>query len=58
VNNSPEVCLALKDSVQKMVAKTQLLLARKIIYADLADVETHFYKKIYIITLCNFSLRS
>jgi hypothetical protein len=45
--------LALKDSVQRLVAKTLLFLARKIIYADLAEMEKHFYKTIYIITLCN-----
>jgi hypothetical protein len=40
--------------VQKLVAKTYLFLARKIIYEDLAEMAKHFYKKIYIITLCNF----
>jgi hypothetical protein len=46
--------LELKDSVQKLVAKTELCLARKVIYADLAEKEKHFYKTIFIITLCNF----
>jgi hypothetical protein len=27
---------------------------KKIIYADLPEIEKHFYKKIYMITLCNF----
>jgi hypothetical protein len=31
------------------------LLARKIIYAGPAEMEKHFYKKIYNITLCIFS---
>jgi hypothetical protein len=39
--------------MQKFVAKTELFSARKIIYADPADMGKHFYKKIYIITLCN-----
>jgi hypothetical protein len=30
------------------------ILTRKIIYADLLEIEKHFYKKIYFITLCNF----
>jgi hypothetical protein len=46
--------LKVKDSVQRLVAKTELFLARKIIYADLAEMEKYFYKKIYVITLCNF----
>jgi hypothetical protein len=32
--------------VQKWVAKTYLFLARKIIYADSAEMEKHFHKKI------------
>jgi hypothetical protein len=30
--------------MQKLVAKTYLFLARKIIYADLTEVEKHFLK--------------
>jgi hypothetical protein len=30
--------------VHKLVAKTLLFLARKIIYANLAEMEKHFYK--------------
>jgi hypothetical protein len=40
--------------MQKLVAKIYLFLSTKIIYADPAEMEKHFYKKIYIITLCNF----
>jgi hypothetical protein len=40
--------------MQKLVAKTKLFLATKIIYADPAEMEKHVYKQIYIITLCNF----
>jgi hypothetical protein len=50
--------LSLADSVQNLVAKAQLILGRKIIYADLAEIEKHFYKKLYIITMCNFWHRS
>jgi hypothetical protein len=32
----------LKDSVQRLVAKTLLFFARKIIYSDLAEMEKHF----------------
>jgi hypothetical protein len=38
--------LGLQDSVQKLVAKTSLFLTIKIIYADMAEKEKHFYKKI------------
>jgi hypothetical protein len=37
--------------MQKLVAKSKLVLATKIIYADPAEMEKHFYKKIYIINL-------
>jgi hypothetical protein len=41
--------------MHKLVAKIYLFLAtKKIIYADSAEMENIFYKKIYIITLCNF----
>jgi hypothetical protein len=40
--------------MQKLVAKIQLFLAIKIIYADSTEMENSFYKKIYNITLCNF----
>jgi hypothetical protein len=43
--------LAQKDSVQKLVGKNKFVLARKIIYTDLAEMGKHFYKKICIITL-------
>jgi hypothetical protein len=50
--------LVLKDSVHKLSSKTEIYLARKIISADLPEMEKHFYKKIYTITLCNFWHRS
>jgi hypothetical protein len=56
--NSQEVCFDIQDSVHKLVAKTYLFLARKIIYADPVEMEKYFYKKIYNITLYNFWLRS
>jgi hypothetical protein len=31
--------------VHKLSSKTKIFLARKIIYADLAGMENHFYKK-------------
>jgi hypothetical protein len=50
--------LTLQDSVHKLSSKQQIYLARKIIYSDSAEMEKHFYKKIYFITLCNFWHRS
>jgi hypothetical protein len=35
-----------KDNVQKLVAKTLLFLARKIIYSDFVEKGKHFYIKI------------
>jgi hypothetical protein len=59
VINSPEVCFGIKKkSILKLVAKIYLFLATKIIYADSAEMENNFYKKIYIITLRNFWHRS
>jgi hypothetical protein len=47
-----------KDSVQKLVAKTHLFSARQIVYADSAEMEKHFYKTIYNITLSDCWHRS
>jgi hypothetical protein len=44
--------------MQKFVAKLELFLAIKIIYADSAEKENNFSKTIYIIPLCNFWHRS
>jgi hypothetical protein len=35
-----------------------IFLAINIIYADMEEMEKHFYKMIYIINLCNFWHRS
>jgi hypothetical protein len=43
--------LALQDSVHELSSRTKIYLTGKIIYAALAEMEKHFYKKIYIITL-------
>jgi hypothetical protein len=37
--------LEYKDSIQKLVAKIYLILGTKIIYADSAEMEKHFYKR-------------
>jgi hypothetical protein len=50
--------LTSQDSVHNLVSRTWIYLTWKIIYADLSEMEKHFYKKIYIITLCNFWHRS
>jgi hypothetical protein len=39
--------------MQKLVAKTSIFLATKIIYVDSAEMENNYYKQIYTITLCN-----
>jgi hypothetical protein len=53
VINSPEVCFGITRQCAKVGCKNLIFLAKKIIYADLAEMETHFYKKIYNINLCN-----
>jgi hypothetical protein len=59
VINLPEVCFGITRQCAKFGCKNLIiLLATKIIYADLAEMEKHFYKKIYIIPLCNFWHRS
>jgi hypothetical protein len=47
-----------EDSVHKLSSKTQIYLARENLYADSAELENDFYKKIYFITLCNVWHRS
>jgi hypothetical protein len=54
VINSPEVCFRIKS---KSLFE-YLVLTRKIIYADSAEMGKHLYKKIYIMTLCSFWHRS
>jgi hypothetical protein len=58
VINSPEVCFEIKRQCANVGCKNLIILARKIIYADSAEMGKHFYKKIYIIPLCNVLLRS
>jgi hypothetical protein len=48
----------LQDSVHKLVSRSQRYVTWKIIYAVLPEIEKHFYKNIYMITLCNFWHRS
>jgi hypothetical protein len=50
--------LVIQDSVHKLGSRTWIYLTWKIIYAVLPEIEKHFYKKIYIITLCNSWHRS
>jgi hypothetical protein len=58
VINSPELCFGTKIQYAKVDCKNIIFLAIKIIYADSAEREKHFYKTIYIIPLYNFSHRS
>jgi hypothetical protein len=50
--------MVLQDSVHKLGSRTWIYFTWKIIYAVLPEIEKHFYKKIYMITLCNFWHRS
>jgi hypothetical protein len=52
------VCFEIKRQYAKVGCKNLIILARKIIYADLAEMKKHFYKKIYTIPLCNVWHRS
>jgi hypothetical protein len=58
VINSPEVCFGIKRQYAEVGCKKLIILATKIIFADSAETENNFYKKIYNITLCNFLYRS
>jgi hypothetical protein len=42
VINSPEVCFGIKRQCAKVGFKNVIILSRKIIYADLAEMEKHF----------------
>jgi hypothetical protein len=52
--NSQEVCFSITRQCAQVGCRNLIFLARKIIYADMAEMEKHFYKNIYNITLCNF----
>jgi hypothetical protein len=52
--NSEEVCFDKTRQFAQVGCKNLIFLSRKIIYVDPAEKEKHFYKKIYIITLCHF----
>jgi hypothetical protein len=56
--NSQDVYFDITRQCAQVELKNTNILARKIIYADSSEMEKHFYKKIYIITLCNFWHRS
>jgi hypothetical protein len=59
VIHSPEVCFGIKRQYTKVGCKNLFIFfARKIIYADSAEMEKHFYKTMYNISLCNFWHRS
>jgi hypothetical protein len=65
IPGKPKNMINLQDvyfDITKQCAQFELkninYLARKIIYADLVEMEKHFYKRIYIITLCKFWHRS
>jgi hypothetical protein len=59
VINSPEVCFGIKRQYAKVGCKNHINFSYKNhIYADSAEMENNFYKKIYNINLCNVRCRS
>jgi hypothetical protein len=58
VVNSPELGFGIKRQCTKVGCKNLCFLAIKIIYEDPPEMEKHFYKTIYNITLCNLWHRS
>jgi hypothetical protein len=58
VINSSEVFFEIKSQYEEVGCKNLIILSTKIIYADYEEMEKHFYKKIYNITLCNFWYKS
>jgi hypothetical protein len=57
--NSQDVYFGITRQFSQVELKNiYIFLARKIIYADLPEIEKHFYKTIYIITLSIFWHRS
>jgi hypothetical protein len=56
--NLQDVYFGITRQCAQVELNKKIYLARKIIYADLPEMEKHFYKKIYIITLCNVLGRS
>jgi hypothetical protein len=57
--NSQDVYFGITRQCEQVGVKNiNIFNMKKIIYAALPEIEKHFYKKIYIITLCNFWHRS
>jgi hypothetical protein len=56
--NSQDVYFGIKTQCAQVELKNINIFSKKIICSDLAEMEKHFHKKIYIITLCNFQHRS
>jgi hypothetical protein len=56
--NSQYVYFGTTRQCAQVELKNINIFSKNIIYADLAEMEKHFYKKIYIITLCHFWHRS
>jgi hypothetical protein len=65
ISVNPKIMITSQDvhfDITRQCAQVELkninIFNKKIIYADLPEMEKHFYEKIYIITLCNFWHRS
>jgi hypothetical protein len=52
--NTPEVWFEITRQYAKVGCKNLIFLAKKIIYADPAEMENNFYKMLYNITLRNY----
>jgi hypothetical protein len=56
--NSQDVYFGITRQCAHVELKNINIFSKKIIYADKPEMEKHFYKKIYTITLCNVWHRS
>jgi hypothetical protein len=54
--NSQDVYFGITRQCAQVELKNINIFSKKNIYADLPEIEKHFYKKIYIITLCHFGI--
>jgi hypothetical protein len=52
--NTQDVYFDITIQCAQVELKNIYIFSKKIIYANSAEMEKHFYKNIYNITLCNF----
>jgi hypothetical protein len=56
--NSQDVHFGITRQCEQVELKIINICSKKTFYADVPEIEKHFYTKIYIITLCNYWHRS